>query len=281
MNFNIHANYDKEITKKDLRKVFWRSIPMEHSWNYERMMNVGYCFAMIPALKKLYPKKEDFIEAMKRHLELYNVTPYISTLPLGISVAMEEKRAQDPENFDTDSISNVKTAFMGPLSGIGDSIYWGTLRVIAIGIGASLAVKGSLLGPLMFLLVFNVPHFLIRYILTFVGYKFGAEALKKLEEIGIMDKVMRMAGILGLTIAGAMTSEMVYFDIPIKLGAGEEAATVQSILDGIVPGLGPLALFGAVYFIMKKKKCSPLLMMFILMGLGIAGAFFGFLGVVE
>ena len=117
MSFKLHEEYKGVITKKDLQKVFWRSIPMEHAWNYERMMHSGFCFAMLPILKKLYPKREDYIEAMQRHMELYNVTPYISTLPLGIATAMEEKRAADMGNFDTDSITNVKTAFMGPLSG--------------------------------------------------------------------------------------------------------------------------------------------------------------------
>ncbi|MDD3206246.1 MAG: PTS system mannose/fructose/sorbose family transporter subunit IID [Lachnospiraceae bacterium] len=278
MSSKIHADYNGIITKKDLRKVFWRSIPMEHAWNYERMMHSGYCFAMLPVLKKLYPKKEDYIDALKRHMELYNVTPYISTLPLGISVAMEEKRAEDPGNFDTDSISNVKTAFMGPLSGIGDAIYWGTIRIIAMSIGVSLAIKGSILGPILFWLTFNIPNFGIRYIMTFLGYKFGAEVTTKLEASGMMEKVMRAASILGLTVAGALTAEMVYLSIPIQIGMGEETTTIQEILDGIVPGLLPLALFGIVYVIFKKKKCSPIVMMFILMALGIAGAYFGFLG---
>ena len=87
MSFKLHEEYKGVITKKDLQKVFWRSIPMEHAWNYERMMHSGFCFAMLPILKKLYPKREDYIEAMQRHMELYNVTPYISTLPLGIATA--------------------------------------------------------------------------------------------------------------------------------------------------------------------------------------------------
>lgn len=91
MSFNIHADYNGKITKSDLRKVWLRSIPMEHSWNYERMMHSGYCFAILPILKKLYPNKEDYIKALQRHMELYNVTMYISTLPLGITAAMEEK----------------------------------------------------------------------------------------------------------------------------------------------------------------------------------------------
>lgn len=74
MSFNIHADYNGKITKSDLRKVWLRSIPMEHSWNYERMMHSGYCFAILPILKKLYPNKEDYIKALQRHMELYNVT---------------------------------------------------------------------------------------------------------------------------------------------------------------------------------------------------------------
>ena len=133
MSFNIKPKYDKKINKSDLVKLFWRSIPYEHSWNYERMGNVGFAWAIMPILKKLYPQKDKFIHALKRNLELYNMTPYIVTLPLGISVAMEEANASN-EDFDETSISAVKLALMGPLSGIGDSFFWGTLIVLATGI---------------------------------------------------------------------------------------------------------------------------------------------------
>lgn len=278
MSFKLHPDYKGKITKKDLQKVYLRSIPMEHSWNYERMMHSGYCFAILPVLKKLYPKKDDYIKAMQRHMELYNVTPYISTLPLGISIAMEEKNAENPEEFDIASISNIKTAFMGPLSGIGDAMYWGTLRIIAMGIGVSLAMKGNILGPILFWLIFNIPNFGFRYVLTFLGYKLGIESLERLEKSGIMDKVMEAASILGLAVTGAMTAENVVVSIPIKFGMGSDATTVQSVLDGIAPGLLPLILFGIIFYIFKKNKCNPIVMMLLLMVLGIAGAFFGFLG---
>lgn len=183
MSFSVHSDYNKKITKGDLKKVFWRSIPYEHSWNYERMGNVGYTYAMYPVLKKLYPDKDDLAQAMKRHLTLYNVTPYISTFPMGISVAMEEANVME-ENFDTESIGAVKSALMGPLSGIGDAFFWGTLRVIATGIGCTLALKGNILGPLLFLLIFNVPHYFPRYFGTFLGYKLGSESITKIMASG-------------------------------------------------------------------------------------------------
>ena len=124
------AEQKNVIGKKELRSIFLRSLSLEYSWNYERQQNMGYCFAMLPAIKKIYQKKEDQIAAAKRHMEFFNTTPYISTAVFGISTAMEESNARN-EDFDTSSINNVKVALMGPLAGIGDSMFWGTLRVIA------------------------------------------------------------------------------------------------------------------------------------------------------
>ena len=141
-----------KITKKDLMKVFWRSIPFEISWTYVRQMHSGFAYAMGPILEKLYKTKEERADALKRHMEFFNITPYFATLVLGIVTAMEEKRANNPD-FDSASINNVKASLMGPLSGIGDSIFLGTLRIITAGIGVSLAMNGSPLGAILFLLL--------------------------------------------------------------------------------------------------------------------------------
>ena len=276
MSFNIKPKYDKKIKKSDLVKLFWRSIPYEHSWNYERMGNVGFTWAIMPILKKLYPQKDKFIHALKRNLELYNMTPYIVTLPLGISVAMEEANASN-EDFDETSISAVKLALMGPLSGIGDSFFWGTLRVLATGIGTTLALKGSILGPILFFLVFNVPHYIIRYYGTFLGYSLGSNVINNVENSGMMDKITKYASMIGMMVVGAMTQEMVSVNFITKIGVGKSASTVQSLLDGIFPGIATLALFGVTYW-MLKKKLNPLLIMFIILVVSIAAAYFKILG---
>lgn len=274
----MSSNYEYKgvINKRDLRKVFLHAITMEHTWNYERMMNDGYLYSMLPALQKIYTNPEDLKESCKRHLEFFNTTPQCITLPLGITVAMEEQRANDMENFDTTSISSVKTAIMGPLAGIGDSFIWGTLRILATGVGTSLALQGSILGPILFLLVFNVPSFILRYVLVYAGYKFGSDFITSAEESGVMDLISKAASILGLTVAGAMTAEMVYLTVPIAIGSGESATTVQAIIDGIIPGLLPLLLTGFVYMLLNKKV-KPLVIMFAMMALCIVCAFFGIL----
>ncbi|ADL04079.1 PTS system mannose/fructose/sorbose family transporter subunit IID [Lacrimispora saccharolytica] len=277
MNFNLYPEFTKRLDKKDLIKIFWRSIPYEHSWNYERLGNVGFTFALLPVLQKLYPDKKDLSDAMKRHMELYNITPYIVTLPLGIAAAMEEANAESKE-FDTTSIANVKLALMGPFSGLGDAFYWGTLRILATGIGTTLALQGNILGPILFFLAFNIPHYLIRYMCTFLGYRFGSDIISKIEESGLMNKIVQYASIMGMMVVGAMTMEMVHINFISEIGIGESISTLQSLLDGIFPGAATFMLFGITYKLLKKKM-NPLVIMLSLLVFGIIGAYFGFLGV--
>lgn len=115
--------------------------------------------------------------ALKRHLAFFNTTPHIVTFILGINAAMEEENVLD-ENFEVGTIDSIKTSLMGPLAGLGDSFFWGTLRLIATGVGTSLALQGNLLGPILFLLIFNVPHVIVRYLLNRWGYKLGTGFLK-------------------------------------------------------------------------------------------------------
>ena len=271
----LNAQGDKNITKKDLMKVFWRSFTMEWSWNYERQTNMSYTYAMIPIINKLYKTTKDKSDALKRHLEFFNTTPHISTLMLGISTAMEEINAKS-DGFDTSSINNVKVGLMGPLAGIGDSFFWGTLRVIATGIGTSLALQGNILGPILFLLVFNVPHILVRYLFMFWGYNLGAGVLDKIQKSGLMESLTYGAAILGLMVIGGMTAEMVAVNIPLSIGSGDSAMPVADILNGIVPGILSLGFTGFIYTLLGKGfKTSTILVIIAL--IGILGAFFGVL----
>lgn len=270
-----NKNEDKIITKKDLMKVFWRSFTMEWSWNYERQANMSYAFSMMPIIRKLYKTDEQRADALKRHLEFFNTTPHISTLILGISTAMEESNSKS-DNFDTSSINNVKVGLMGPLAGIGDSFFWGTLRVIATGIGTSLALQGNILGPILFLLVFNVPHILVRYLGMMWGYKLGAGVLDKIQKSGLMESLTYGAAILGLMVIGGMTAEMVTVNIPLTIGSGEEAMAVSDILNGIVPGIMSLGFTGLIYYLLSKNFKTTTILIIIAL-LGILGAFFGIL----
>lgn len=274
---SFRPEYKRKVKKTDLQKIFWRSIPLNHSWNYERMANVGFAWALMPLLKKLYPQKKDFSNAMKRHLELYNVTQYISTFPMGIAAAMEEENSLKSD-FDESSISNVKTALMGPLSGIGDSFFWGTIRVIATGVSIQLALQGNILGPILFFLIFNTVHYLFRYYGTFLGYGLGTNVISEVEQSGLMSKLTKYASIVGMIVVGAMTMDMVKVNFVFKVGSTKTGgSTIQSLLNGIFPGIPVLLVFGLTYWLLKKKL-NPLWIMLIMLLLSIAGAYFKLLG---
>lgn len=269
---------ERKLTKQDLNRVAIRSLGMEWDWNYERQMNMAFCYSMLPVIKKLYPNKDDQVAAMQRHLEFFNTTPHMSTLILGITAAMEEQNASDPD-FETESINNVKVSLMGPLAGIGDSFIWGTLRIIATGVGVSLAAQGNILGPLLFLLLFNIPAQGLRFYLMHAGYKLGSGFLARVQESGLMDILTYGASVLGLMVIGGMTAENVAITVPLVIGSGETATTLGDICNTIMPGLLPLAFTLLMYWLVSKKNVKTTTLLVALVVIGLVGSFFGILGV--
>ncbi|HXO74921.1 MAG TPA: PTS system mannose/fructose/sorbose family transporter subunit IID, partial [Puia sp.] len=255
------------VTNRDLRHIFFRSMLLEANFNFETWQNTGFAFAMMPVLKKLYKTKESMAAALQRHLQLFNTSTYGCTLILGLTTAMEEQNSRDVE-FNADSINSVKLGLMGPLAGVFDSLFWGTLKVIAAGVGTSLALKGNVSGVILFILLFNVPHLLLRYQLTFIGYKAGTRFLQKLSQSNVMDRLTQGAAILGLMVVGAMPATLMNIHTPVSFGEG---AGLQGILDQIVPALVPLGLTFLVYYFVKKGVKTTYLLLGLL-GLGFAGS---------
>lgn len=268
------------LTKKELRGVFFRSFPIDWSWNYIKQQNLGYAYAMIPIINKFYKNESDRIEAYQRHLEFFNITPWLSTIPLGITIAMEEARAKDPEHIDASAISNIKVALMGPLSGIGDSLFWGTLRVIATGISIGLAKDGNIFGPILFLLAFNIPALLIRWFGLTYSYRLGEGFVDKMQENGFMQRLTYGATIMGLLVIGAMAGSWVNLNVSLSIGQGESAQTITQIADGVIPNLFPLLSVFGCYFLVKKN-IRPQYIIILIAILGILGAYFGCLGVAS
>ena len=144
-----------KLSVADRRSVWWRHQFLQGSWNYERMQNGGWCYAMIPAIKALYKDKEEQAAALKRHLEFYNTQPYVSAPIIGVTLALEEERANGAAVEDQ-TIQGVKVGMMGPLAGVGDPVFWFTVRPILGALGASMAMGGSIVGPLLFFIAWNL-----------------------------------------------------------------------------------------------------------------------------
>lgn len=267
---SIPGSVGQKLSNSTIRSLFFRSLTLEANFNFETWQNTGFAFTIIPVLKKLYTTKEAMASALKRHLQLFNTSPYGSTLIIGITAAMEEQNSQDAD-FDEESISSVKLGLMGPLAGVFDSLFWGTFKVIAAGVGTSLAIKGNILGPILFLLIFNVPHLLLRYNLTFIGYNAGTKFLQNLSKSNVMDKLTQGAAILGLMVVGAMPATLMSIKTPLSIGGSSSEVTIQSVLDQIIPAMIPLGLTFLVYYFVKKNVKTTYLLLGLLV-LGFVGS---------
>jgi fructoselysine and glucoselysine-specific PTS system IID component len=270
LNSEQPSSLTMSFSKAEIRSVFFRSMFLEANFNFETCQNTGFAFSMLPVLRKLYKTKEAMSAALKRHLQFFNTSPYGSTMILGISTAMEEQNSKSPE-FEAESINAVKLGLMGPLAGIFDSLFWGTLKVIAAGVGTSLALAGNPAGPILFILIFNIPHLVLRYQLTFIGYTQGSKFLQKLSQSNVMDRLTSGASIVGLMVVGAMPALLMSVSTPLQVGISDSTIGIQQILDQIVPSVIPLALTFTT-FLMLKKNIKPTYLLIGLLALGFSGS---------
>ncbi len=245
MESNGNANVEKVITKKDLNRMAWRSLFLQASFNYERMQACGWLYSLLPGLKKIHKDKADLSTAMKDHMEFFNTHPFLVTFIMGVVTAMEEAK----ENRNT--IRAIKVATMGPLGGIGDALFWLTALPICAGIGVSLAMQGSIAGPIIFLVLFNAVHFGLRFGLMHYGYNTGTKAIKALKEN--TKHVAHAASILGITVVGGLIASYINFKTTIVITAGQAKVALQpDLLDKILPNMLPLGYTFLMYYLLKK-----------------------------
>ncbi|MCX8735997.1 PTS system mannose/fructose/sorbose family transporter subunit IID [Lactobacillus sp. B4026] len=261
------------MDKKTFRKIFWRSFLLQGSWNYINGAGVGALYMILPFIRKLYPNPEDKnerISALKRGLAYFNITPAIAPFPMGIAASMEEQN-KEISDFDPSSINAVKASLMGPLSGIGDSLFWGTIRVIAAGIGISLAKAGNILGPILFLVIYNVPNLLARYYGLKYGYELGGEFIQKAYANGLMKIITKAAGILGMIMVGAMTFSTVTLKTILKFKMGSMTFNLQQILDQIMLGIIPLTVtLGTFWLIRKKVSANKIILLMVILSFALS-----------
>ena len=296
-----------QLTLKDRKSIWWRSQFLQASWNYERMQNLGWAYTMVPAIKKLYTKKEDQQAALKRHMEFFNTHPYVAAPIVGVTLALEEERANGGD-IDDAAIQGVKIGMMGPLAGIGDPVFWFTVRPILGALGASLAVSGNIMGPILFFGLWNAIRMAFLWYTQELGYKSGKEITKDMSG-GILQDITKGASILGMFIIAVLAQRWVSikfaFDVSeVKLadgayiewdklpegsegikeafaqvGAGlsqtpTKVTSFQENLDGLLPGFMHLLLTFLCMWLLKKKV-SPITIIIGLFAVGIIARVLG------
>ncbi|HHQ4307039.1 TPA: PTS system mannose/fructose/sorbose family transporter subunit IID [Serratia fonticola] len=248
------ARQTNVLTKRDITKawfIYWLGAEVSNS--YERLQSLIFCASMTPIIKKLYPQKEEQVEALKRHLNFFNSEQTFGAVIQGVAIAMEEQKTRGEQISDS-SITGIKTGLMGPLAGIGDSVVWAAIMPLLIAIFIPFAANGSAMGGIMPVVLYTVITMAISYGLAHKGYTLGRESIIGLLQGGKIKELIYGANVLGLIMMGALSASYVKITSPLKISALEGSeVVVQQILDSIAPGLLPLAAVFSIYFYLVKK----------------------------
>lgn len=270
-----HSNTTK-ITKRDINAMALRCFFVQNSYNYERMISLGILHAMTPLLKKIYSgkTKEEIAAAQKRHLEYFNTMPIMIPFILGLAASIEENTDEN----EKDSVVAVKTSLMGPLAGLGDSLLNFTLFPIAGSIGASLAIQGNFLGPIVMFVLINIVYMPLRFLGGHIGYQKGSELLTSETGKSTLDRISNMATVLGVMITASLIPTVVKANIGISFGDGDGAIKLQEMLNRVMPGLLPLSIVLLCYYLLKKWQGKYVVTMILtIIAASVALSYFGIL----
>lgn len=263
---------NQKLTKQELNAISWRYIlGSQLNWNYERMMSSGYLYGILPVLKKFYGNDESHLQDMMRtHNQFFNINAIFGNLIMGIDVAIEEEDGYKAK----DTIIALKTALMGSLAGVGDSLFhviWGT---IFGSIAGTLAQSGSIVGCVIWVIA-NIVLLFGRAALLPLGYKQGVKLVTTLKNK--LSAFTNAATVLGVTVIGALIPSVVKVTVPFVFKKDGVELVIQDTLDAILPSLVPVLLVLLTYWMLGQKKLNSTRVIWIILILSIALSAFGIL----
>ncbi len=269
---------EKKLSKKTLLKSF-------HNWYYghltcfsqEHMQTFGYLCAMLPLVEELYQNEDDKASAMNTYTAFFNTEPQLGTVIVGMTAGLEEARANGADDVDDETINSLRAGLMGPVAGIGDSLVVGTVIPILLGIALGMSTGGSPLGAIFYIIVWNLFAYFGMRFLYFKGYSLGGKAVDFL--IGAQGEALRESvSTLGGIVIGAVAATWVSVQTSLKLlnDAGEPYLVLQDKLNEEFTGMLTSVIIIVCWFLMAKKKMSPIKVMLLLVVVAFVGVLVGF-----
>lgn len=268
----------KKLSKKALLKSF-------HNWYYghltcfsqEHMQTFGYLCAMLPLVEELYDDEDKKAEAMNTYTAFFNTEPQLGSVVVGITAGLEEARANEEDGVDDETINGLRAGLMGPVAGIGDSLVVGTVIPILLGIALGMSTGGSPLGAIFYIIAWNLFAYFGMRFLYFKGYQLGGKAVEFL--VGAQGEAIRdSVSVLGGMVIGAVAATWVSVTTSFKLynDAGEAYLVLQDKFNEVLPGSLTAAFVMLCWYLMAKKKMSPVKVMLLLVVVAFVGVLVGF-----
>ncbi len=204
----------RSVRPTSLFSAFMNSFLLQAGYNYDGYQSIGLTAMLLSALRDLYPDPDERTKALRRHLSFFNAHPYMAGFATGALIRAEEERAnEEPGALDDMALDRVRQAMGSLLGNIGDRFFWAGLLPLSALLGMIVFLIEPLYGAICLLLVFNVPHLLVRAEGIRLGYQGGREVLRDVGgPLGTLaiSWVRRLAALaagvlLALTIAHTLT----------------------------------------------------------------------------
>lgn len=267
------------LRKKDLFRswLIWENLP-QTCYNYERMMGQAVAHVFVPISKRLHndnPEKKK--EMMKREIEFFNVHIEFGACIIGMIIALEEQKAKGKE-IPNEFITSLKTSLMGPLSGVGDTIFQRVLIPILLAICIDLTLKGTIWGSIIYAVAVIAIAWGMSYANFMFGYRAGADAIMDFLEKGILNKILMGAEIMGCMVMGGLISSYVKMNVALEIVSSTTTFSIQEqFLDAVMPNILPFGFTMLIYFLMKKGF-SSLKIIGLIVSVGVICGALGILG---
>lgn len=269
---------EKKLSKKALNKSF-------RNWAYgnltcfsqEHMQTFGYLCSMLPVVNELYDKQEDKAKAMQTYTAFFNTEPQIGSVIVGMTAGLEEARANG-DDVDDETINGLRAGLMGPLAGIGDSLVVGTVIPILLGVALGMSDGGSPLGAIFYIIVWNLFAYFGMKFLYFKGYELGGKAVDFLvgpQGEALRESITMLGGIVIGAVAATWVSVSTSFTLTAE-GATEPYLNLQKTLDSVYPGFLTAAFVMLCWYLLAKRKMSPIKVMLLLVVIAFVGVLVGF-----
>lgn len=201
--------------------VWFRLFFLQASWNFERIQGLGFYYAVLPGLKKIYPQ-EKLLPVSQRCIGYFNTHPYLAPLVAGAVLKLEEERAVRGSVSDSLDVNEFKEMVAAPYAAIGDALFWGGLRPLVAGIALFFCVKEILWAPLIFLLLYNLVPMWFRTVFFERGYRQGLRSVEFVQRHNLPDWAIHTKE-AAVVVLGGLSAFLVFTHlntqhIPVWLG---------------------------------------------------------------
>lgn len=238
----------RNVRTIDLLGVFWRSFFLQASWSYDRLQSLGFAFALVPVLRRLWPDAQQYRARLNTHLEYFNTQPYLASFVLGAAARAEEDLAAGRRG--PEAVTDVKQTLMAPLGALGDSFFWGALKPFAASVAVAAFLGGAAWAPVLYLVLYNIVHVGTRALLVFEGYRTNGDVAILLSRYHFT-RLSRLLKVLTLAVTGCIVG---------FAGAWEPVLWSGSLIDRLLlAGAGLAAVIGMTALL--RARVTPVQLM--------------------